>query len=792
MNTLLRMQSEADASGLSHFVREWMNQIRELAYDAEDCVDLYLFRISCPTGDGSWYMYIRSKTKHLLATLFPRRRLARDIRALRDRAVVISERHARYGVSLELLKRTDSSDLVPRAVVASARALRPHHDPNQLFVGVEARAKNLVNKLKVEEGVEEDKELKVIFIVGFGGLGKTTLAMEVCRQLETEFPRQAKVSVSQTFGSKDLEGLLKRVLRQVVTLPSNEKDRADLLDKIDRMDAGELQLRLGKDLQNNRYLILIDDVWSTSAWDSIQSRLPSNNMGSRIIVTTRTNTLAKATSNACDYYIHRMEVLDRVESKQLFMSKTFGSMSEDSFPDDLKDDMEVILKKCGGLPLAIISIASLLSSYNNSERKKMWEIVGRSIGSQMESNPTLEGMRQILTLSYDHLPHHLKDCMMYLCIFPDDYVIYKDRLLKRWIAEGELMSRSMIDQASDIITTYQWREQTCPVHDIMLEVMVSKSLESNFVSLVGGQYEGMAYDRIRRLTIHGGKRAPHRGTWNGIKGMNMQHVRSLSIYDTEAPKLLARLEEFTLLRVLDLEDCKGLEEKYMKHICRMYLLRFVSLKGTDIKEIPERIGDLEHLHTLDWLDIGNFGCEDWPFKRILQFLHDVKSPPQLLRYFRICGCLDELPDWVEKLTNLIEFDIAWAYLDGAHLFDVLCKLPNLQRLTLGAYFIRKNQDMVARSSQCLRELKELTLGYSPEVPPVYVFEKGCMPNLETLVLYFLDQWKTIVGIEHLTNLKEVQISCVKEGALAAALEVLKVENEKRRDSKREEIRVIVR
>ncbi|XP_044947298.1 disease resistance protein Pik-2-like [Hordeum vulgare subsp. vulgare] len=924
MNTLLRMQSEADASGLSHFVREWMNQIRELAYDAEDCVDLYLFRISCPTGDGSWYMYIRSKTKHLLATLFPRRRLARDIRALRDRAVVISERHARYGVSLELLKRTDSSDLVPRAVVASARALRPHHDPNQLFVGVEARAKNLVNKLKVEEGVEEDKELKVIFIVGFGGLGKTTLAMEVCRQLETEFPRQAKVSVSQTFGSKDLEGLLKRVLRQVVTLPSNEKDRADLLDKIDRMDAGELQLRLGKDLQNNRYLILIDDVWSTSAWDSIQSRLPSNNMGSRIIVTTRTNTLAKATSNACDYYIHRMEVLDRVESKQLFMSKTFGSMSEDSFPDDLKDDMEVILKKCGGLPLAIISIASLLSSYNNSERKKMWEIVGRSIGSQMESNPTLEGMRQILTLSYDHLPHHLKACMMYLCIFPEDYVIYKDRLLKRWIAEGlipekrgmtqmelaeecfsELMSRSMIDQASDIITTYQWREETCRVHDIMLEVMVSKSLESNFVSLVGGQYEGMAYDRIRRLTIHGGveaiqessskKRAPHRGTRNGIKGMNMQHVRSLSIFDTEAPKLLARLEEFTLLRVLDLEDCKGLEEKYMKHICRMYLLRFLSLKGTDIKDIPERIGDLEHLHTLDvrqtrlkglpetvtkleklehllfttkgilwsawmlpkgiskmkalrrlnkvividdvkvakeigeldqlqelciyvntrnkdmnrsvpeelassvsklnmlqWLDIGNFGCEDWPFKRILQFLHVVKSPPQLLRYFRICGCLDELPDWVEKLTNLIEFDIAWAYLDGAHLFDVLCKLPNLQRLTLGAYFIRKNQDMVARSSQCLRELKELTLGYSPEVPPVYVFEKGCMPNLETLVLYFLDQWKTIVGIEHLTNLKEVQISCVKEGALAAALEVLKVENEKRRDSKREEIRVIVR
>ncbi|KAF7056645.1 hypothetical protein CFC21_064032 [Triticum aestivum] len=915
MNTLLRMQSEADASGLSHFVREWMKQLRELAYDAEDCVDLYLFRIRCQQGDGFLVW-----SKRLLATLFPRHCLAGEITALRIRAVSISERHARYGVSIELLGRTASSSEALQAVVASARAPRPHNDPNQ-FVGIKAQAENLGKKVVKAAVCESDKELKVFSIVGFGGLGKTTLAMEVCRQLETEFKRQANVSVSQTFGSKDLQGLLKRVLLQVVTLPSNQNEQAALLRKIDGMDVGELEGMLKESLQNNRYLIFIDDVWSKAAWEAIWSKLPSSNCGSRIIVTTRIDTVAKACSNYCDYYIHHMKPLDEKQSDQLFRRKAFGSMTEDSCPEYLKGAMENILKKCGGLPLAIANIASLLASYTHPEGKKMWEIVGRSIGSQMDNNPTLEGMRQILTLSYDHLPHHLKACIMYLSIFPEDYVICKDRLLKRWIAEGlipekrgmtqmelaeayfnELMSRSMIDRGTDIVTVYQWREETCRMHDMMLEVMVSKSLESNFVSLLGRQYEGMAYDRIRRLAIHGGVEATQESSskkmtaHRGIKAMTMKHVRSLSIFDTEAQNLLARLGEFMLLRVLDLEDCKGLQKEHMSHICRMYLLRFLSLKCSDIKVMPSRIGDLEHLQTLDvrqtqltslpetvtkleklehllfttkdgnlmsgWilpqginkmkalrqlnkavvvseekvakeigdldqledlciyvdtrnkdmdqnvleelakslskmnslqlLDIGNLGCDKWPFKRALHFLHQVKSPPQLLRYFRICGLIDQLPKWVGGLMNLTELVIAWTYVDGVQLFSDICKLPNLQRLTLGPYFIRHGQDMVARSSQSFPKLKELTLGYSPEVPEVYGFEKGCMPELETLVLQFDDQWKTTAGIEHLKNLKEVQISCVKEGALAAVVEVLEVENNHRLKSDREEIRVIVR
>jgi disease resistance protein RPM1 len=101
----------------------------------------------------------------------------------------------------------------------------------------------------------------------------------------------------------------------------------------------------------------------------------------------------------------------------------------------------------------------------------MWKKMSDSIGSHMESHPTLEGMSPVITLSYNCLPHHLKACMMYLSIFPKDCVIAKDRLMYRWIADGlvadkrgltlfdvaeeylnELISRNMIQPDKPVLS----------------------------------------------------------------------------------------------------------------------------------------------------------------------------------------------------------------------------------------------------------------------------------------------------------------------------------------------------
>jgi hypothetical protein len=62
----------------------------------------------------------------------------------------------------------------------------------------------------------EGDELKVLSIVGFGGLGKTTLANEIYRKLQGRFQCQAFVSVSRR---PNIRKFLKTTLSQVGYVP---------------------------------------------------------------------------------------------------------------------------------------------------------------------------------------------------------------------------------------------------------------------------------------------------------------------------------------------------------------------------------------------------------------------------------------------------------------------------------------------------------------------------------------------------------------------------------------------
>uniref|UniRef100_A0A0D9YQW2 Rx N-terminal domain-containing protein n=1 Tax=Oryza glumipatula TaxID=40148 RepID=A0A0D9YQW2_9ORYZ len=209
MNAILRMQSEAGEGSVDHFVREWMRQVREVAYDAEDCMDLYVCR--CRVSRWTMRDGVLSWARQLASTLFPRRRLA-------------------------------------------AAAFHPAASGSDQLVGTEGQANTLADKLKA---VDESSNLKVFSIVGFGGLGKTTLAMEVCRKLEAVFQRQAMVSVSQAFdASKDLQVLLKRILLQVIkpkkSNENNINEQQSTAD-IDSMDVSSLFQKLETSLTGMRY-----------------------------------------------------------------------------------------------------------------------------------------------------------------------------------------------------------------------------------------------------------------------------------------------------------------------------------------------------------------------------------------------------------------------------------------------------------------------------------------------------------------------------------------------------------
>ncbi|KAL6585340.1 hypothetical protein OROMI_004629 [Orobanche minor] len=183
---------------------------------------------------------------------------------------------------------------------------------------------------------------QIIPIVGMGRLGKTTLARNIYANplVKEHFDICAWSTISQVHNArKILTEILGQVDKEI------EKDLSE----------GELGERLYKYLIGRRYLIVMDDMWSIEAWDKVRSFFPDNEIGSRVVVTTRLSNLASMFnySNGLD-----MKFMDEATSWKLFSKTVFG---DEFCPFELEDIGKKIVEGCRGLPLSIAVVGKFLS-----------------------------------------------------------------------------------------------------------------------------------------------------------------------------------------------------------------------------------------------------------------------------------------------------------------------------------------------------------------------------------------------------------------------------------------------
>lgn len=349
-----------------------------------------------------------------------------------------------------------------------------------------------------------------------------------------------------------------------------------------------------------RYLIIVDDIWSTTAWEHVKSALPENNLGSRIITTTRHADVAKSCSSF-DGNIHIIQPLSEHDSQKLFYGRVFRS--ESPCPPQLKDVSQEIIKKCHGLPLALIAIASLLANKSDSNS---WLQVKDSMAFVFTS----QQVGDILLLSYYDLPYHLKACLLYFSTYPENYRIGKEEIIWRWIAEGfipcvrgqtlvqtgesyfnDLINRGLIEP---INIMYDGRAEACRVHDMMLDLIIFLSTEENFVTRFAGQESDCSSDNIRRLSLQS----------NNVGDKDMQVIldkcsRVRSLFSFHGLGKQAHFSMFRYLRVLVLEGNGHLGNDHVKCIGSIFQLKYLKINSKGITELPDQIGDLVYLQTLD-------------------------------------------------------------------------------------------------------------------------------------------------------------------------------------------------
>ncbi|XP_070021236.1 putative late blight resistance protein homolog R1B-14 [Nicotiana sylvestris] len=282
-------------------------------------------------------------------------------------------------------------------------------------------------EMLVEQLVTGQRQLDVISIFGMPGLGKTTLAKKLYdhEAISNRFDIRLWCCSSQSY---DKRALLFELLGHICELDDITKVKSD----------DELAEKLYRYLKGKRYLIVVDDVWSSNAWDDIKRPFPDDNKGSRIILTTRLESIA--TYAMIDSSPHHLRLFTEEESWMLMKEKVF---KEDNYcPQELEDIGKQIAIKCGGLPLAIVLVAGLLAK--NDKEVVHWQKVGESLKSKMQ------GCMDIVESSYQHLPVHLQNCFLYFASFLEGKKVPVQRLIRLWIAEN-FVEASTISKSLEMV-----------------------------------------------------------------------------------------------------------------------------------------------------------------------------------------------------------------------------------------------------------------------------------------------------------------------------------------------------
>ncbi|XP_037436378.1 disease resistance protein RPM1-like [Triticum dicoccoides] len=644
----------------------WLEEVQKVAHVMEDMVDEYLYLVGREHDIGSCF-YLKKgfrKSRSLLSM----NQLAFKVKEIEKDLSHLSETNKRW-VPMTISGATSSCDYIVKRGQDLANISRSLDEED--LVGVAE------NREKLEQWLaDDDLECSVIALLGMGGLGKTTLAANVYRNERKKFQCHAWVSISQTYSREDV---LRNICKELF------KDNVSVLSKSAAMDITCLEETLKSFLEQRKYLIILDDVWTPETFDDLSRMVIHNDKGSRLIITTREGDVAALASPG---HILTLEALREDKAWDLFCKKTFPKETNHDCHAELKPLSREIVSRCKGLPLAIVSVASLLRVREKTVEE--WRRINNQLSWEIINNSRLDHIRNVLHLSFIYLPTHLKSCFLYCSLFPEDYLLKRKQLVRLWIAEGfiegrgestleevaegylkELVDRNML-QLVEMNSFGRIKE--FKMHDILRELAVDLCQKNCFGVSQEAKCEASLEMDGHRLILD----KINNDVQQSFSGL--QQLRSaITAGDSKSP--------FTLLPLL----CK--ESRYMT---------VLELSGIPIKKIPDAIGDLFNLRHL--------GLRN---SKVKMLPRSVEKLSNLLTLDLCKSDIHELPSGIVKLKKLRHLfvekimDPDWRninHLSGMCIPNGLGNLTNLQ--TLQALQV---QDESLRHLGELRQLKSLRL-----------------------------------------------------------------------------------
>uniref|UniRef100_A0A0D9XUZ3 NB-ARC domain-containing protein n=1 Tax=Leersia perrieri TaxID=77586 RepID=A0A0D9XUZ3_9ORYZ len=505
---------------------------------------------------------------------------------------------------------------------------------------------------------------KVIPILGPRGAGKTTLAREVydmyCSSSRHHSSRHQNyrafwISLSEHHSQRQaLEAILKTIS------PNNSIGGISSNISVDTI----LQ-RIRRCLNDNRFLVVLDDVPSELLWSKI-----SDAFCCYVLVVTTEPQVAKS----CATNSHRIFGFGHFNKRhqqtlvRFFFERAVSLIgnTKEGDGDQLREVLISILTKCS--PSLFTMEMFLRSLYVNPHRKieeltDLCNTLDHSSSSSASSIST--DADKMLAFCCRSLPVHYTNCLAYLACFPKDRTVRRTSLVRQWLAEGLISRRDVIDAASEGALDVANRrfDALCAHKFLLLPVAAAADDDEGTITVNdgtsgGGRFKsctvhGIVLDFISSISAHEDivqeKLFPNRAGRIEVQNYLLQACGREAPLDDIVSYLesLAKSSRLELLNVLDLEGCSrfGEDERYLKIICNKAIhLKYLSLRNNmNVSKLPKQIQNLQQLETLDIR--GTQVKELEVVLPMLKHLHSGHSSPPSTWSVRI-------PRHIRRMTNI--------------------------------------------------------------------------------------------------------------------------------------------
>ncbi|KAJ0478868.1 putative P-loop containing nucleoside triphosphate hydrolase, leucine-rich repeat domain superfamily [Helianthus annuus] len=620
-------------------VKQWLNRLQHLAYDIDDVLDevaTEAMRHELSQESEA----ITSKVRNLLVptccTKFSlSQRLHHKLDSINTKLQHLEKQKSDLGLIVKDEKPKGCSRRNETSLLESD------------VVGREGEREKLINKLLQDEPSKQN--FIIVPIVGMGGVGKTTLARILYNdtRVKDHFELMAWVCVSDEF---DIFKISETIYQSVA------KESKQFTD------TNQLQIALKEKLDRKRFLVVLDDVWNENYddWENLVRPFHSGATGSRVIMTTRQQQLLKKIG------FNHLDHLDRLSHEDALSLLALHALDVDNFDSHatLKPQAEGIVKKCGGLPLALKAIGRLMRA--KTEEEEEWNDVLKSEIWNLES---ADEIVPALRLSYHDLSADLKRLFAYCSLFPKDFLFEKEELVLLWVAEGYL-NDSVANKSPECLGHEYFEKllsrsffQPAPngksffvMHDLMndlatfvageyflrfdnqMEMMEEALAKYRHMSFIREEYVAFqkfgAFEKARSLRTL-------LAVYVGVdQGWNRFYLSSKVLVDLLPQLPLLRVLSLSHFNINEVPDFIG----SLKH------LRYLNLSHTNIKELPENVGNLYNLQTLivsGCKSLTNLPKSFCKLKRLRHF--DIRNTPLLKKLPLGIGELKSL----QTLTRII-------------------------------------------------------------------------------------------------------------------------------------------